>query len=78
MSEHMYRTLLNTVRPMLIQANLSYQFWVEALSAAVYVLNRIPYESIGFNIPFELLFCRKANVAGIRVYRCLCYAYITI
>ena len=77
MAEHMHCTLLNIVRAMLVQANLSYQFWVEALDAAVHVSNRIPHASIRFNVPFEVLFYRKADVTGFRVYGCLCYVHIT-
>ena len=69
--------LLNTVRAMLLQAHLTPQFWVEALNAASYVLNRIPHASIGFNVPFQMLFNRNVDVATIRVFGCLCYAHIT-
>ena len=43
---------------------------------ATYVINRIPHAAIEFNVPFEMLFYRKPDIAGIRVFGRLYYAHI--
>jgi Reverse transcriptase (RNA-dependent DNA polymerase) len=41
---------------MLYQANMPNSFWAEAMSTAAYVNNRLPSESIDFDIPYERWF----------------------
>ena len=54
-AERMLRTLNNTVRTLLIHAAMPPSYWVEALSAAVFLLNRRPSSSINNGIPYHLL-----------------------
>jgi hypothetical protein len=52
----MLRTLNNTVRTLLIHAAMPPSYWVEALSTAVFLINRRPSSSIDNRIPYHLLY----------------------
>ena len=52
-SERMNRTLVEKVRSMLIDSKLHQCFWAEALSTALYLLNRSPTKSLNNKTPFE-------------------------
>ena len=51
-SQRMNRTLVEKVRPMLTDSKLPQQFWAEALTTAVYLLNRSPTKTLGNRTPF--------------------------
>ncbi|KAG7542778.1 GAG-pre-integrase domain [Arabidopsis thaliana x Arabidopsis arenosa] len=72
-SERMIRTINNAVRTLLFQARLSPCYWVEALHAAVHVLNITPSKAIQNQIPFTLLFQKKPKYDHLRVFGCLCF-----
>ena len=44
--ERMNRTLVETARSMLINANLPHRFWAEALLTATYLCNRSPTKAV--------------------------------
>ena len=52
-AERLNHTLNDTVRAMLIQANMPDSFWAEAMATAVYLKNRLPSEVIDDDVPFE-------------------------
>ena len=52
-AERLNRTLNDTIRAMLIHANLPHSFWVEAMVTAVYLKNRLSSEVIDDDIPFQ-------------------------
>ncbi|CAL9221762.1 unnamed protein product, partial [Arabidopsis halleri] len=72
-SERMIRTINNAVRTLLFQARLPQSFWVEALHAAVHVLNITPSKAIQNQIPHTLLFRQKPTYEHLRVFGCLCF-----
>ena len=49
----MNKTLVEKVRSMLIGSKLPQQFWAEALTTAVYLLNRSPTKTLENRTPFE-------------------------
>ena len=52
-AERMNRTLVETARSMLINANLPHIFWAEALSTAIYIRNRSPTKAVCGMTPHE-------------------------
>jgi len=52
-AERMNRTIMNKVRCMLSESGLGKQFWAEAASTAVFLINKSPSSSIEFDIPEE-------------------------
>ena len=52
-AERLNRTLNDTIRAMLIQANMPDSFWAEAMATAVYLKNRLPSEAIDDDVSFQ-------------------------
>ena len=75
-SERMNRTLMETVRSMLADSRLPHRFWAEALSTAVYLINRSPTKSLSDETPFEAWHGKKPNVKHLRVFGCSAYIHI--
>lgn len=76
LAERMNRTLLERVRCMILNANLSKTFWGEALSTACYLVNRCPSSAIDFKTPMELWSDAPADYSKLRVFGCLAYAHV--
>jgi hypothetical protein len=68
-AERMNRTLLETIRTMLSQAEMSNMFWVEAMINAVRLRNSLP--GAGGISPYEALTKRKPNLESFRPFGCL-------
>ena len=76
-SERMNRSLVESVRTMLHDADLPRKFWAEALSTAAYVKNRSPSSVLqGNKTPYEVFNKRKPNVNYFRSFGCEAYAHI--
>ena len=75
-AERMNRTLVETVRSMLSDANLPKRFWAETLSTAVYLRNCSPTTVVQGKTPFEAWMKEKPNVGHLKVFGCLCYAHV--
>ncbi len=75
-AERLNRTLVEMVRSMLIDANLSHKFWAEALSTAAYLKNRSPSRGLERITPVEALTKRKPKVDHLRIFGCDAYVHI--
>ena len=75
-AERLNRTLMESVRSMLIGGQLPQRFWAEALATAVYIRNRSPTKIIEEVTPYEALLGVKPKVNHFRVFGCLAYAHI--
>ena len=76
-SERMNRTLVESARSMIAHAGLSNIFWAEAISAAVYVRNRLPTVALKEReTPYERWYGRKPDVSYFRVFGCMAYAHV--
>lgn len=54
--ERKHRHLMDTTLNQLTHAAMPVQFWLESLTTAVYLANRLPHSSLQFQIPCTLLF----------------------
>lgn len=75
-AERMNRTLVETVRSMLADAQLPKRFWAEALETATYLRNRSPAKSLDQMTPFEAWTGRRPDIRHLRVFGCTAYAHI--
>jgi transposase InsO family protein len=75
-AERVNRTLLNTVRALLHDAQLDGSFWGEALLTAVYLHNRSPTRALGGKTPYEVWHGRKPRVGHMRAFGSLAYAHV--
>ena len=75
-AERLNRTLVESARSMLLDANLSKCYWAEAVSTAVYLKNRSPTKAVQGMTPFEAWHGKKPSVDHLRVFGCDAYAHI--
>ena len=58
---------------MIKNKNLPKAFWGEAISTAVYLLNRAPTKSLEGKTPYESWTRRKPSVEHLKVFGCIVY-----
>lgn len=75
-AERMNRTLVETVRAMLDDSQLTRKFWAEALASAVYLRNRSPTTAVSGMTPYEAWTGEKPDVAHLRTFGCTAYVHI--
>lgn len=61
---------------MLRSKKLPHSFWAEAVTTAVYVLNRCPTKKLDGKVPEEAWFGVKPSVRHFRIFGSLCYRHI--
>lgn len=76
LAERMNRTLIETIRTMLADSNVSKSLWAEAISTASYVRNRSPASALDNMTPYEALNKRKPNVKHLRVFGSTGYVHV--
>ncbi|KAI0508127.1 hypothetical protein KFK09_014261 [Dendrobium nobile] len=75
-AERKHKHILETIRSLLIEANLPRSLWVEALLASVYLINRIPSRSLQNLSPYHKLYQKPATYAHLKIFGCLCYPWL--
>ena len=63
----MNRTLIEKVRCMLINVNLSKKFWAEAVTTTAYFINRSPSSVLIFKTPQEVLSGKPSNLNNLGI-----------
>lgn len=75
-SERDNRTIIECARTMLQAKNLPNSLWAEAVSTAVYTLNRVERaEPGGSQTPYEMWVGKKPNVKHMRIFGSVAYAH---
>ena len=72
----MNRTLMEKVRFMLSNAQLSKSFWTEAASTACYLINRSPSVAIEKKTPQEVWSSSPATYSDLKIFECPAYAHV--
>lgn len=67
-AERKNRTLLETARCLLLEADLPPMFWAEAVSTANYIRNRCPSKSVNGKTPYEMWTGEKPDVSHFHVF----------
>ncbi|KAL4388518.1 hypothetical protein GQ457_09G024580 [Hibiscus cannabinus] len=75
-AERKNRTIMDMVRCMLKAKQMPREFWAEAVSTAVYILNRCPTKSVCDKTPEEAWSGRKPSIWHLRVFGCIAYAHV--
>lgn len=76
LAERMNRTILERVRCMLSNANLSKSFWGEAVHTACYLINRSPSTAIDFKTPEEKWSGKAPSYSHLRIFGCPAYIHV--
>ena len=61
---------------MMAQAELLEHYLAEVVATAAYLRNRVPTRSLKSTTPYEKWYERKPNLSHVRMFSCMCYAYI--
>jgi transposase InsO family protein len=69
--ERRNQTVVGMARSLLKSMEVPGKFWGEAVSTAIYLLNRAPTKSVVGKTPYEAYYNRKPSVAHLRVFRCV-------
>jgi len=75
-AERKNRHLLDVVRTLLIDSSVSTRFWVEALSTAVHLINRLPSQVLNFASPYSILFGVIPEYDSLHVFGCVCFVHL--
>ena len=74
----MNRTVLETVRCMIHNAELPLNFWADTVVTAVYLRNRSPTASVKDSTPYEHWHKGKSDVSHLKVFGCNAFVHIPI
>ena len=72
--ERRNQSVVEMARCLLKSMKVPGRFWGEAVTTAVYLLNRAPTKSLDGMTPFEAWFGKKPGVRHLRTFGCVCYA----
>lgn len=67
-SERLNRTLQDKMRSMLIDSQMTDEFWGDAIMVATYLTNRSPTEVLNGKTPYEKWFHRKPDLSHLRIF----------
>ncbi|KAM2437268.1 hypothetical protein ACFX1W_014395 [Malus domestica] len=73
--ERKHRHLVEIARTLLVASHVPQVYWVEALSIAIYLINRLPISGL-VKSPWELLFHSFPDYTRLKVFRCSCYPWL--
>ncbi|GAU33702.1 hypothetical protein TSUD_148530 [Trifolium subterraneum] len=76
LAERRNRSILDTARSMVKQKGLPHRFWGEAVSTAVYILNRSPTNRLIDKVPEEVWSKCKSSVTHFKVFGSLSYKHV--
>ncbi|CAL8999643.1 unnamed protein product [Prunus brigantina] len=69
-------TVVEMAKSMLHEKGIPYEFWVEAINTAVYLLNRCPSKSLKKVTPFEAYTGRKPGITHLKIFGSPCHVHI--
>lgn len=75
-TERKIRTIMEMTHNILEAKHLSNEYWSEAVATVVYIMNRCPTKSVKSIVPQESWTGMKHNVAHLKGFGCIAYAYV--
>lgn len=76
LAERKNRHLLDMVRTLLLESSVPVKFWTEALSTAVYLINRLPSPQLKFDSPYYRIFGKHPNYHMLHTFGCVCFVHL--
>lgn len=68
--------MLDVVRTLLLESSVPSKFWVEALSTAVYLINRLPSQVLNWESPYFRLYHEHPNYLDLHTFGCVCFVHL--
>lgn len=75
-AERKHQHITETAIALLSQSSMPVSFWFEAISTAVFLINRLLSLSFGHKSPFELLFHNVPDYSFLKVFGCQCFPWL--
>jgi len=75
-AKHKHRHVIETRLAIMFHACVMLPLWVEAFSIDVYLINRLPSQTLDGKTPYELLFGKYPNYIMLCTFGCLCFPYL--
>jgi len=75
-AERKNRHLLDVTRTLLIKSFVPAKYWVEALSTAVCLINRLPSKVLNFESPYFRLYHPNPNYSDFHTFGCVCFVHL--
>lgn len=75
-AERKNRHLLEVTRTLLLASSVPSQFWVEALSTAVYLINRLPSQTLNLESPYFRLYQQYPHYGHLHTFGCVCFVHL--
>jgi hypothetical protein len=75
-AERTNRTIVEKARSLLSDAGLPKAYWAEAVSTAVYLINRTPTRVLNFKTPEEVWTGRKPDIRHLKIFGCKAMVYV--
>uniref|UniRef100_T1JFH6 Endonuclease n=1 Tax=Strigamia maritima TaxID=126957 RepID=T1JFH6_STRMM len=75
-AERVNRTVLNSIRAMLLSAGLPKPLWAELAITLVYLKNRYPHSRLGNKISYVLFWKRPVSLAHLKIPGSLAYVHV--
>ena len=75
-AERKNKTIMEMARNMMASKKLSNEYWVEAVTTAVYIMNRCPTKSVKNKVSQEAWTCMNHSVSHLKVFGCVAYAHV--
>jgi hypothetical protein len=77
-AERKNRHLLDVVHTLLLESSVPSKFWVEALSTAVYLINRLPSQVLNFDSPYYHLDHQHPSYLNLHTFGCVCFVHLPL
>ena len=68
---------MDKVRSMLAETGLGQEFWAEATSTVVYLINRTSNSTLDFKLPEEVWSGNMPDLSHLRRFGCTAYVHVT-
>ncbi|KAK7245636.1 hypothetical protein RIF29_40484 [Crotalaria pallida] len=75
-AERKNRHLLDVVRTLSLESSVPPRFWVEALSTAVYLINRLPSQTLDLDTPYFRLHHQHPSYEHLHTFGCVCFVHL--
>ena len=75
-AEHKHQHVTETGLTIMFHACVLLFLWVEAFSTTVYLINRLPSQTLDGKTPYELLFGKQPNYSMLHTFGCLWFPYL--
>ena len=74
--ERRHRHIVKMGLTLLSHASLPLIFWSQAFATTIYLINRLPANSLGISSLYKSIFGTAPNYSKLKIFGCLCYPWL--